>query len=69
MQDPQSQPKFVHLRCHSEYSIVDGTVRIDNYVDCAAKDQMPALALTDLSNLFGAIKFYKTARGAGLKPI
>ena len=69
MQDAQSQPKFVHLRCHSEYSIVDGTVRIDDYVDCAAKDQMPALALADLSNLFGAIKFYKAARGAGLKPL
>ena len=48
---------------------MDGTVRIDTYVDCAAKDQMPALALTDLNNLFGAIKFYKTARGAGIKPI
>ena len=48
---------------------MDGTVRIDDYVDCAAKDQMPALALTDLNNLFGAIKFYKTARGAGVKPI
>ena len=69
MQNTQSQPKFVHLRCHSEYSIVDGTVRIDDYVDHASKDQMPALALTDLNNLFGAIKFYKTARGAGLKPL
>jgi DNA polymerase-3 subunit alpha len=69
MQDAQLQPKFVHLRCHSEYSIVDGTVRIEDYVNCASKDQMPALALTDLSNLFGAIKFYKTARGAGLKPL
>jgi DNA polymerase-3 subunit alpha len=69
MQHTQSQPKFVHLRCHSEYSIVDGTVRIDDYVDHASKNQMPALALTDLNNLFGAIKFYKTARGAGLKPL
>jgi DNA polymerase-3 subunit alpha len=60
---------FVHLRCHSEYSVVDGIVRIKDYVSNAAADQMPALALTDLGNLFGAIKFYKTARKSGLKPI
>ncbi len=62
-------PQFVHLRCHSEFSIVDGIVRIDDYVAEANKDAMPALALTDLSNLFGAIKFYKAARGKGIKPI
>ncbi|MDP3743914.1 MAG: DNA polymerase III subunit alpha [Methylotenera sp.] len=66
---PQTPLEFVHLRCHSEYSIVDGIVRIDDYVKQAISDQMPALALTDLSNLFGAIKFYKAARGKGLKPI
>lgn len=64
-----ASPSFVHLRCHSEYSIVDGIVRIDDYVKQAVNDKMPALALTDLSNLFGAIKFYKTARGKGVKPI
>jgi DNA polymerase III subunit alpha len=62
-------PQFVHLRCHSEFSIVDGIVRIDDYVAAANKDAMPALALTDLSNLFGAIKFYKAAREKGVKPI
>jgi len=62
-------PAFIHLRCHSEYSIVDGIVRIDDYVKHAADDRMPALALTDLNNLFGAIKFYKAARGKGVKPI
>nr|WP_294841837.1 DNA polymerase III subunit alpha [uncultured Methylotenera sp.] len=66
---PSTSPSFVHLRCHSEYSIVDGIVRIDDYVKQAVGDKMPALALTDLSNLFGAIKFYKTARGKGVKPI
>ena len=66
---PRAAPDFVHLRCHSEYSIVDGIVRIDDYVKQAVDDKMPALALTDLSNLFGAIKFYKTARGKGIKPI
>ena len=65
----KSPPQFVHLRCHSEYSIVDGIVRIDDYVTAANKDGMPALALTDLSNLFGAIKFYKAARDKGVKPI
>lgn len=64
-----SSPQFVHLRCHSEYSIVDGIVRIDDYIDAAHNDAMPAVALSDLSNLFGAIKFYKAARGKGIKPI
>src|SRR5690606_40409175 len=64
-----SVPAFVHLRCHSEYSVVDGTVRIADYVGRARDDRMPALALTDLNNLFGAIKFYKAARGKGLKPL
>ncbi|OIR17759.1 DNA polymerase III subunit alpha [mine drainage metagenome] len=68
-QTPSDFPSFIHLRCHSEYSIVDGIVRLDDYVEHAVSDQMPALALTDLSNLFGAIKFYKTARGKGVKPI
>jgi len=62
-------PSFVHLRLHSEFSVVDSTVRIDAVVAAAARDGMPALALTDLSNAFGLIKFYKAARRAGLKPI
>jgi DNA polymerase III subunit alpha len=66
---PTLSPAFVHLRCHSEYSIVDGTVRIGDYVKAAKQDGMPALALTDLANLFGAVKFYNSARGKGLKPI
>ena len=69
MQDLSQSPSFVHLRCHSEYSIVDGIVRISDYVNAAKKDGMPALALTDLSNLFGAIKFYKVARKQGIKAI
>ncbi|HEY8084748.1 MAG TPA: DNA polymerase III subunit alpha, partial [Methylophilaceae bacterium] len=62
-------PSFVHLRCHSEYSVVDGMVRVGDYVKSAVEDQMPALALTDLCNLFGAVKFYKASRGKGVKPI
>ncbi|WP_394790576.1 DNA polymerase III subunit alpha [Rhodoferax sp.] len=60
---------FVHLRLHTEFSVVDGTNRIDDTVKVAAKDQQPALAITDLSNLFGALKFYKEARGKGVKPV
>jgi DNA polymerase-3 subunit alpha len=62
-------PSFVHLRLHSEYSIVDGIVRIEEAVDAAEADGMPALALTDLSNVFGLVKFYKEARSRGVKPI
>ena len=62
-------PRFVHLRMHSEYSISDGIVRIDGAVDAAAKDAQPALALTDLSNFFGLVRFYKAARAKGVKPI
>jgi DNA polymerase III alpha subunit (gram-positive type) len=57
------QPSFVHLRLHSEYSIADGIVRLDEAVTAAAADGMPALALTDLANVFGMVKFYKEARG------
>lgn len=64
-----SAPAFVHLRLHSEYSITDGIVRIDDALARAAKDNMGALALTDLSNLFGMVKFYTGARGKGIKPL
>ena len=64
-----SQSQFIHLRCHSEYSISDGIVRIPDYVKKALEINMPSLALTDLSNLFGAVKFYKSAIASGIKPI
>ncbi|WP_137896464.1 DNA polymerase III subunit alpha [Ramlibacter sp. 2FC] len=60
---------FVHLRLHTEFSVVDGTNRIDEIVKAAAADGQPALAITDLNNLFGAIKFYKEGRGKGVKPV
>ncbi len=60
---------FVHLRLHTEFSIVDSTVRIDEVVQSAAQDGQPALAITDLNNLFGGIKFYKESRGKGVKPV
>lgn len=64
-----ASPNFIHLRLHSEYSIVDGIVRINAVVEQAVSDSMPALALTDLSNLFGMVKFYQAARDHGIKPI
>ena len=64
-----SAPRFVHLRLHSEYSITDGLTRLDDAIARARSDGMPALALTDLANLFGMVKFYSGARGAGVKPI
>src|SRR5688572_10275723 len=62
-------PRFVHLRMHSEYSVTDGIVRIDEAVAKASADRMPALALTDAGNVFGMVKFYSAARSAGVKPI
>jgi DNA polymerase III subunit alpha len=62
-------PRFVHLRVHSEFSIADGIVRLDDIVKAAAEDGQGALALTDLANAFGLVRFYKEARGKGVKPI
>ncbi|MFM2057164.1 MAG: hypothetical protein RLY71_1549 [Pseudomonadota bacterium] len=62
-------PRFVHLRTHTEFSVIDGTLRIDDMVKAAIKDGQPALAITDLNNLFGGVKFYSTARKKGLQPI
>lgn len=65
---PES-PLFVHLRSHSEFSVVDGIARIPDLIKQAKAFGQPALAITDLCNLFGWIKFYKAARKAGIKPI
>ena len=61
--------QFVHLRLHSEYSLVDGLVRIKPLAKKVAEMGMPAVALTDFNNFFGLVKFYKAAQGAGVKPI
>jgi DNA polymerase-3 subunit alpha len=60
---------FVHLRIHTEYAVVDGTLRIDEVAAAARNDGQPALAITDLNNLFGAVKFYKSCRSKGVQPI
>ncbi|MFB9887011.1 DNA polymerase III subunit alpha [Balneatrix alpica] len=62
-------PGFIHLRVHSEYSLVDGIVRVKELVNAAKTAQMPAVALTDQSNAFALVKFFKAAKGAGVKPI
>src|SRR6202171_5596228 len=64
-----SSVNFLHLRLHSEYSIAAGMWRLEEAVPAAPADRMPALALTDLGNVFGMVKFYKAARAKGIKPI
>ncbi|MEP7154256.1 MAG: DNA polymerase III subunit alpha [Betaproteobacteria bacterium] len=60
---------FVHLRLHTEFSITDSIVRIDEAVGRATDERMPAMAITDLANMFGAVKFFQAARGKGVQPI
>ncbi|VFP84109.1 DNA polymerase III subunit alpha [Candidatus Erwinia haradaeae] len=63
------EPRFIHLRVHSDYSMIDGLSKIESLVYHAANIGMPALGLTDFNNLFGLIKFYNAAHAIGLKPI
>ncbi len=60
---------FAHLRLHTEYSLVDGIVRIPELIQAVVAARMPAIALTDQSNLFGMVKFYREAIASGIKPI
>lgn len=61
--------QFIHLRLHTEYSLVDSTIRIKPLLKAVEKGGMPAVAVTDQNNFFGLVKFYKAANGAGIKPI
>ena len=63
------RPGFVHLHLHTEYSLVDGIVRIKPLVKAVADAGMPAVAVTDQSNLFAMVKFYRAAMAAGVKPV
>ncbi|MGJ8693294.1 MAG: DNA polymerase III subunit alpha [Thalassotalea sp.] len=63
------QPKFIHLRVHSDFSMTDGLQKVKPLVAKASDYNMPALALTDQTNLCGLVKFYHAAHGAGIKPI
>ena len=60
---------FIHLRLHTEFSLKDGMLRIDEMMKSLVKHQTPAIALTDFMNLFAVVKFYKEAIGRGIKPI
>ena len=64
-----AEPGFVHLHVHTEYSMLDGAARVDELVAQVAKEEMPAIAITDHGNVFGAYDFNKKARIAGVKPI
>src|SRR5438105_4248519 len=64
-----SRDSFVHLHLHTEYSLLDGAVRMRELMNEALKMKMPAVAITDHGNLFGAIDFYQCAKAAGIKPI
>jgi len=66
---PSVDPKFVHLHVHTDYSLLDGCCRIDRLMDRAVELGMPAIALTDHGNLYGAIDFYNQAKAKGLKPL
>lgn len=63
------QPTFIHLRLHTEFSLVDGIVKIKPLVKQLAELNMPAVAVTDHTNLFGLVKFYKAALAQGIKPV
>ena len=64
-----SDASFVHLRAHSEFSLYDGLVRVKELVKHAAQEQMPAVGLTDQTNFYALVKFFKAATAAGVKPI
>ncbi|WP_415889310.1 DNA polymerase III subunit alpha [Neptuniibacter sp. SY11_33] len=64
-----SDPQFIHLRVHTEFSLVDGLVRVKELVNAAKDDHMPAVGMTDQTNFFGLVKFFKAATGSGVKPI
>jgi DNA polymerase-3 subunit alpha len=63
------EPTFIHLRIHSEFSLVDGIVRIKKMIAALVEQGSPAVAITDQSNLFSMVKFYRASIGSGLKPI
>src|SRR3989344_2578733 len=65
----EKEAKFIHLHTHSHYCLLDGLSKLEDLIDLAKKFKMPAMAITDHGNMYGAIEFYKLARGAGIKPI
>ena len=64
-----NNPPFIHLHVHTEYSLLDGAIRIDQMLEKCRQLEMNAAAITDHGNMFGAVQFYKEAEKAGIKPI
>src|ERR1700688_4703095 len=64
-----SSPPFVHLHCHTDYSLLDGACEISQLMDLVAEQKMPAIAMTDHGNLFGAVEFYNDAKAKGIHPV
>ncbi len=64
-----SEVSFIHLHTHSHYSLLDGLSKLKDLISLAKKNKMPALAITDHGNMYGAIEFYKLAKKEGIKPI
>ena len=60
---------FVHLHLHTCYSLLDGACKVDQLVSHCAKEEMPAVAMTDHGVMYGAVEFFKTARKKGIKPL
>ena len=60
---------FVHLHCHTDYSLLDGACDIDQLMKITVEQKMPAVAMTDHGNLFGAVKFYNSAKAHGVHPV
>ena len=69
MPQPLAESRFVHLHVHTEYSLLDGACRVKDLVQTCRQLGLPAVAVTDHGNLFGAIDFYTAAQAAGVKPI
>src|SRR5580658_3911191 len=66
---PMAETPFVHLHNHTDYSLLDGACEIDQLMDVVAEQKMPAVAMTDHGNLFGAVQFYNSARAKGILPV
>jgi DNA polymerase III subunit alpha len=69
MRPPMSDTPFVHLHCHTDYSLLDVACEIGQLMDIVAEQNMPAIAMTDHGNLFGAVEFYNKAKEKNVHPV